>query len=74
MEPALIGAAKSEERAVDQAREPALALFVASSSLEHIIGESVSAMKPETITAPASVKANSRKSAPVTPETKPIGA
>ncbi len=44
------------------------------SSFEHIIGDSVSAMKPETMTAPASVKANSRKSAPVTPETKPIGA
>ena len=43
-------------------------------SFEHIIGDSVSAMKPETMTAPASVKANSRNSAPVTPETKPIGA
>ena len=44
------------------------------SSLEHIIGDSVSAMMPETTTAPASVKANSRNSAPVRPETKPIGA
>ncbi len=32
------------------------------------------AMTPETITAPASVKANSRNSVPVRPETKPIGA
>ncbi len=38
------------------------------------MGESVSAMKPDTMTAPASVKANSRKRTPVTPETKPIGA
>jgi hypothetical protein len=37
------------------------------SSLEPIIGDSVSATTPETITAPASVKANSRKSAPVRP-------
>ena len=48
--------------------------FSGRSSLEHIIGERVSAMKPETMTAPASVKANSRNRAPVTPETKPIGA
>ena len=38
-----------------------------------IIGESVSAMTPDTTTAPASVKANSRNSAPVRPEVKPIG-
>ena len=31
-------------------------------------------MTPDTITAPASVKANSRNSAPVSPETKAIGA
>ena len=31
-------------------------------------------MMPDTITAPASVKANSRNSAPVSPDTKPIGA
>ena len=41
---------------------------------EHIIGDSVSAMTPETITAPASVKANSRNSEPVRPPRKPIGA
>ena len=41
---------------------------------EAIIGDSVSAMMPDTITAPASVKANSRNSAPVSPDTKPIGA
>jgi hypothetical protein len=44
------------------------------SSFEHIIGDSVSAMTPETTTEPASAKANSRNSAPVRPETKPIGA
>ena len=31
-------------------------------------------MMPDTITAPASVKANSANSAPVSPDTKPIGA
>lgn len=44
------------------------------SSTEHIIGDSVSAMMPDTITEPASVKANSRNSAPVRPPRKPIGA
>ena len=38
------------------------------------MGESVSATTPDTQTVPASVKANSRKSAPVRPEVKPIGA
>ena len=41
---------------------------------EHIIGDRVTATTPEMMTAPASVKANSRKSAPVTPPKKPIGA
>ena len=41
---------------------------------EHIIGDSVSAITPETITEPASVKANSRNSEPVRPPRKPIGA
>ena len=41
---------------------------------EHIIGDSVSAITPDTITEPASVKANSRNSVPVTPPRKPIGA
>ena len=44
------------------------------SNLEHIIGDSVRAITPDTITAPASVKANSRNKVPVSPETKPIGA
>jgi hypothetical protein len=39
-----------------------------------IIGESVSATMPEIVTAPASVKANSRKSEPVRPPWSPIGA
>ena len=38
------------------------------------MGESVRATKPDTKTEPASVKANSRNRAPVTPETKPMGA
>ena len=38
------------------------------------MGESVSAITPETITAPASVKANSRNKTPVSPDTKAIGA
>ena len=42
--------------------------------LEHIIGDSVTATMPEMTTAPASVKANSRNSAPVRPCVKPIGA
>jgi len=37
------------------------------SSLLHIIGVSVSAVNPETITAPASVSANSTNSRPVRP-------
>src|SRR5258708_27985228 len=41
---------------------------------EHIIGESVSAITPDTITEPASVNANSRNSEPVRPPRKPIGA
>ncbi len=40
---------------------------------EVIIGDSVSAMMPETATAPASVNANSVKSAPVSPPWNPIG-
>ena len=39
-----------------------------------IIGVIVSATTPEMITAPASVKANSRKSAPVSPPVKASGA
>ena len=46
----------------------------AVSSLEDIIGESVSATTPEMKTAPASVKANSRKSEPVSPPCRPMGA
>ena len=38
------------------------------------MGESVSATKPDTITAPASVQANSVNSLPVVPAMKPIGA
>ena len=43
-------------------------------SFEPIIGDSVSATTPEMITAPARVKANSRKSDPVSPPWRPIGA
>src|SRR5258708_20471250 len=38
---------------------------------EHIIGESVSAITPDTITQPASVNANSRNSDPVRPPRNP---
>ena len=44
------------------------------SSLLHSIGVSVSATKPETITAPASVSANSPNSRPVRPGVKASGA
>ena len=44
------------------------------SSFVHIIGVSVSATNPETITAPARVKANSVNSRPVFPGAKAIGA
>ncbi len=40
----------------------------------HIIGETVKAAIPEMMTAPASVKANSRNRAPVRPPVKPSGA
>ncbi len=43
-------------------------------TLEHIIGDRVSATMPEMITAPASEKANSENSVPVRPPTKPMGA
>ncbi len=45
----------------------------ARSIFEPIIGERVSATTPETITAPASVKANSRNSEPVRPPWMAIG-
>ena len=44
------------------------------SSLADIMGESVSATTPEMATAPASVSANSRKSEPVRPPWKAMGA
>ena len=44
------------------------------SSLLHIMGVSVSATKPETTTAPASVRANSTKRRPVRPGVKASGA
>ena len=47
---------------------------VCFSSFEHIIGVSVSATKPDTMTAPASVTANSRNNRPVRPGVKAMGA
>ena len=44
------------------------------SSRLHIIGDSVSATKPETITAPASVSANSTNSLPIRPGVNATGA
>jgi hypothetical protein len=55
-----------------RSKRPGLALW--RSSLLHIIGVSVSAQKPETITAPASVSANSANSRPVRPGVKASGA
>ena len=49
-------------------------LSPARRSFEPIIGESVSATTPDTITAPASVNANSRNSEPVSPPWIPTGA
>ena len=43
------------------------------SSFEPIIGDNVSATMPEMMTAPASVKANSRKSDPVRPPCSATG-
>ena len=43
-------------------------------SLAHMTGDTVRATMPETRTAPAKVKANSRKSAPVSPPWNPMGA
>ena len=48
--------------------------FAWRSSLEHIIGVSVRATKPDTMTAPARVSANSRNSRPVRPGVKATGA
>ena len=44
------------------------------SILEHIMGDSVRAMTPETNTEPASVSANSLNNEPVTPPISAIGA
>ena len=44
------------------------------SSLADIMGDSVRATTPEMVTAPARVKANSRKSEPVSPPCRPMGA
>ena len=63
-----------ERRGRSTRREPAAGRRCGCSSFDDIIGESVSATMPEMNTAPASVKANSRKSAPVRPPWKPIGA
>jgi hypothetical protein len=72
VELAAIPARRRAEHAVDEFGETALsALF---KNTEHIIGDSVSAITPDTITEPASVKANSRNSEPVRPPRKPIGA
>ena len=51
-----------------------LFLLHVRSSLLPIIGDRVSATMPETITAPASVNANSRNRAPVNPPWMPTGA
>ena len=55
-------------------RSNQLGLGLCRSSFEHIIGVSVSAMKPDTTTAPASASANSTNSRPVRPGVKASGA
>ena len=55
-------------------RSKALGFGLWRSSLLHIIGVSVSATKPDTITAPARVSANSMNSRPVRPGVKASGA
>ena len=73
MQPLLVALADTIEGVVEKSHEaPATGGVPPLSNLEAIIGDSVSAMIPETTTAPASVKANSRNSAPVKPETNPM--
>ena len=74
VEAAAVEALQRAEDALDQAAEPARASACGFSIFDVIIGDSVNATTPDTMTAPASVKANSRNSAPVRPEVKPIGA
>ncbi len=59
-------------RSISRAKRPCVMSCFNSS--EHIIGDNVTATMPEMITAPASVKANSRNKVPVTPPRNPIGA
>ena len=74
VQPALVAPPQAVEHAIEERGRSGRCRCSGFSSLEAIIGDSVSAMTPETMTAPASVKANSRNSAPVRPDTKPIGA
>ena len=67
VEPALRSAAAGYRRCGRGSARSGRSTARALSSLEAIIGDSVSAMMPDTTTAPASVKANSRNSAPVRP-------
>ena len=55
-------------------RSNQLGLGLCLSSSEHIMGDSVSATKPDTTTAPASASANSTNSRPVRPGVKASGA
>ena len=55
-----------------RSNQPGLALCL--SSLLHIMGESVSATKPDTTTEPASASANSANKRPVRPGVKASGA
>ncbi len=55
------------ELTIDEVDEAAAFLLRAGKCASVIIGESVSATIPDTVTAPASVNANSVNSAPVRP-------
>ncbi|MDT4851352.1 hypothetical protein FQZ97_855300 [compost metagenome] len=61
-----------KNRSAPRAITPSLDLLVSSNEL--ISGDRVKATIPETITAPARVKANSLKRVPVIPPIRPMGA
>ena len=60
------------QRSMDRSNQLGLGLCLSSS--EHIMGDSVSATKPDTTTAPARASANSTNSRPVRPGVKASGA
>ena len=71
---ARVAASHAVEAPIDPAGEAALECRPRAAAVTPIIGDSVSATTPETMTAPASVNANSRNNAPVRPPWIPTGA